>query len=248
MKNLHLIQTEKPTGLFESQSGVLHYSIMNKVRTGLLKGYHIYITSDEEIKEDWILIIDDFETYVHKHKGDNLPTTYHKKIILTTDPDLIVDGVQAIDGEFSEWFVKNPSCEEVKTRKIGKEWIYNADVPQEDTFFVNHVCGTQEEPKPEYQSECICENSCRGFVNVKCKQLKKRESLEEAALFYAKQVGNVSGTGWVYDAVKFGAKWLAQRSYSEEEVLELLSKRRFDLKFKKDSKTTKEWFEQHKKK
>jgi hypothetical protein len=37
-----------------------------------------------------------------------------KKIILTTDQDLIKDGVQAIDDEFLNWFVKNPSCEEVE--------------------------------------------------------------------------------------------------------------------------------------
>ena len=36
-----------------------------------------------------------------------------KKIIITTDQDLIKDGVQAIDDEFLEWFVKNPSCESV---------------------------------------------------------------------------------------------------------------------------------------
>jgi hypothetical protein len=36
--------------------------------------------------------------------------------------------------------------------------------------------------------------------------------------------------------------------YSEEEVLDLLSKRSFDLKHKKDSKTSFEWFEQFKKK
>ena len=37
-----------------------------------------------------------------------------KKIILTTDQELISDGVQPIDDEFLEWFVKNPSCEEVE--------------------------------------------------------------------------------------------------------------------------------------
>jgi hypothetical protein len=35
------------------------------------------------------------------------------KVILTTDPKLIKDGVQAVPDEFLEWFVKNPSCEEV---------------------------------------------------------------------------------------------------------------------------------------
>ena len=37
-----------------------------------------------------------------------------KKIILTTDGDLIKDGVQAPDDEFLQWFVENPSCEEAK--------------------------------------------------------------------------------------------------------------------------------------
>jgi hypothetical protein len=38
-----------------------------------------------------------------------------KKIILTTDGDLIKDGIQVIDDdEFLEWFVKNPSCERVE--------------------------------------------------------------------------------------------------------------------------------------
>jgi hypothetical protein len=41
-----------------------------------------------------------------------------RKIILTTDVDLIKDGVQTIDDEFLEWFVKNPSCENVKVELI----------------------------------------------------------------------------------------------------------------------------------
>jgi hypothetical protein len=39
---------------------------------------------------------------------------YCKKIVLTTDQDLIADGVQAIDDDFLEWFVKNPTCEYVE--------------------------------------------------------------------------------------------------------------------------------------
>jgi hypothetical protein len=45
------------------------------------------------------------------------------KIILTTNKFLIKDGVQAIDDNFLEWFVKNPSCEYVKLKSIhGKKW------------------------------------------------------------------------------------------------------------------------------
>ena len=49
-------------------------------------------------------------------------------------------------------------------------------------------------------------------------------------------------------AFKEGAKWQAERMYSEEEVLDLLHRRSFDLTHKKDTKTTNEWFEQFKKK
>jgi len=49
------------------------------------------------------------------------------KIILTTDTKLIKDGVQAIDDEFLEWFVKNASCEEVKVDKA-EHGIYKDDV------------------------------------------------------------------------------------------------------------------------
>jgi hypothetical protein len=52
---------------------------------------------------------------------------YCKKIILTTDQDLIADGVQAIDDTFLEWFVKNPSCEKVEVDSFVK---YNPIVYQ----------------------------------------------------------------------------------------------------------------------
>jgi hypothetical protein len=42
------------------------------------------------------------------------------KVILTTNNLLINDGVQPIEDYFLEWFVKNPSCEEVE---VGYGWI-----------------------------------------------------------------------------------------------------------------------------
>jgi len=86
---------------------------------------NIYITSDEEIKEgDWTLMFDDFgnlflcdkpQQYLGIEKGHHLNKGL-RKIILTTDQDLIKDGVQAIDDEFLEWFVKNPNCEKLRLR------------------------------------------------------------------------------------------------------------------------------------
>jgi len=75
---------------------------------------YIYITSDEEIKKgDWVGYPTLKNWVPVKYLGGDL-TGGEKKIILTTDQDLIKDGVQAIDDEFLEWFVKNPSCNRVE--------------------------------------------------------------------------------------------------------------------------------------
>jgi hypothetical protein len=71
-------------------------------------GKELFITSDEEIKEgDYRLNIQrdyykkaDKEGLVYYNKRNDV----FKKIILTTDQDLIKDGVQAIDDEFLKWF------------------------------------------------------------------------------------------------------------------------------------------------
>jgi hypothetical protein len=76
-------------------------------------------------------------------------------VILTTNNLLIKDGVQAIDDTFLEWFVKNPSCEEVEVKKeccgqcderlcevydLGiKELDYKIVLPKEDQVVVNKM-------------------------------------------------------------------------------------------------------------
>jgi hypothetical protein len=79
------------------------------------------------------------------------------------------------------------------------------------------------------------------------------ETLEEAAekysleLLEAKTIQPHEKT-WIKSMFIYIAKWQAERMYSEEEVLDLLNHRSFDLKFKKDVKTSSEWFEKFKKK
>jgi hypothetical protein len=78
----------------------------------------------------------------------------------------------------------------------------------------------------------------------------KQETIEEAA---SKLFGSLkTGIGAERRAIWMnGAKWQQEQDkkmYSEEEVLEILNKRVFDLIHKKDIKTTKEWFEKLKKK
>ena len=82
---------------------------------------NIYITSDEEIKiGDWCLcrlIMKPFKCIGDEY-WNNID---EKKIILTTDQDLIKDGVQSIDDTFLEWFIKNPSCENIEVEQFKKK-------------------------------------------------------------------------------------------------------------------------------
>jgi hypothetical protein len=78
--------------------------------------------------------------------------------------------------------------------------------------------------------------------------MENKETIEEAAENYSIFWLESKEQLCVKDAFEAGAKWQAERMYSEEEVLDLLHRRSFHLTHKKDTKTTKEWFEQFKKK
>jgi hypothetical protein len=118
MKNIHIIPTDKPSRLVLETKNSNLFITSTYFKNDLMKYQNIYITSDEQIKDgDWVLYDKKYirkvdKTFNKQNMDWNVLNT--DKIILTTDPDLIKDGVQAIDDEFLEWFVKNPSCEEVK--------------------------------------------------------------------------------------------------------------------------------------
>jgi hypothetical protein len=176
------------------------------------KPHHMYITSDECIKEDdWLLIIDDFETYVHKHKGDNLPTTYWK-IILTTDQNLIADDVQAIDDEFLEWFVNNPNCESVEIKPFCKKLTCKNKECNVCCQELNYkLLIPKEEPKQTVQ-----EYEQQGLE--KYSHELKQETLEEAAIDSKKRYINETAKIIAYREFIEGAKWQQQNSYNEEEI------------------------------
>jgi hypothetical protein len=117
MKNIHILPTDKPSRLHKIGNEL---GLTNTPNSNFLaKQHNIYITNSEEIKEgDWFYDLD--TKYIKiKQSWENSHLDFNgKKIILTTDQDLIKDGVQAIDDEFLEWFVKNPSCENVKVELI----------------------------------------------------------------------------------------------------------------------------------
>ena len=113
MKNIHILPTDKPSRLSKQLDNplVLYKQFIENRKFGKWSiNQNIYITSDEEIKEgDYGL--SKLNEIIKFHSGYDY--RYYSKIILTTDQDLIKDGVQAIDDEFLEWFVKNPSCEDI---------------------------------------------------------------------------------------------------------------------------------------
>jgi hypothetical protein len=233
MKNIHIIPTDKPSRLHLGNSGlVLCESVLSKYT---INGQHIHITNDEEIKEDtkpcWCLATKD--NSVNYYQGALPLHNYigYKKIILTTDVDLIADGVQAIDDKFLEWFVQNPTCEKVevfKERHHGVEFIN--DYPK--GFFDYKIIIPQEEPKQETLEEaCLfCEGrgqvvsstTISGFKTCDCinipQEEPKQETLEEAAEKNAKKVGSYAG----YQDFIAGAKYQAERMYSEEEIMKLV--------------------------
>ncbi len=129
MKNIHLIPTDKPSRLYEFGGS---YSLQPKAQENF-RNYHIYITSDEEIKEgvnQWYLDKNINKPY---NSGGAQYSNKQNVIILTTDQDLIADGVRAIDDDFLQWFVKNPSCEFVETHIVeictycGRQYCDNID-------------------------------------------------------------------------------------------------------------------------
>jgi hypothetical protein len=112
-----------------------------------ISNQNLYITNDEDIKEnDYIITKDGRLVQVSYLLSKDLEGA--SKVVLTTDQELIKDGVQAIDDEFLEWFVKNPSCEEIYVNKIESfdfelnKYIYNYKIiiPKEEPkqLFTDH--------------------------------------------------------------------------------------------------------------
>ena len=222
MKNIHILPTDKPSRLFYSGNSskltLNKYSVLFRVSP-----QNIYITNDEEIKVgDWFISL--YSNSIQKElKLDcTLNKDAYKKIILTTDQDLIADGIQAIDDEFLEWFVKNPTCEEV----VVEEFTVKVDLLEYKTSY--KIIIPKEEPK--------------------------QETLEEAVEIFAETkyqdeiIRDVDVTNLFQKAFVDGAKWQQERSYSEEEVIQLVSDWT-DYRMSEDSKskvTFKKWFKQFK--
>ena len=130
VKNIYLLPTGKATrglvllnSIYRIEKGLINYP---KDLYPDAEGYDVYITSDEEIKEgDYVLYYEDKISQVLGINIDELKLdrggvwrSSCKKIIFTTDQDLLKNGVQKISNDFLEWFVKNPTCEFVEIKQL----------------------------------------------------------------------------------------------------------------------------------
>jgi hypothetical protein len=189
MKNIYILSTNKPSRLHNTFNFL-------RLESGFdLSPYnqHIYITSDEEINEnDYIITSDGKLVQVSYLLSKDVEGG--SKIILTTDQDLIKDGVQAITNTFAEWFIKNPSCEwvEIETKDnwyvhtgSGKYW---EDEPIRMKRLLNlgdyeyKIIIPKEEPKQEKTFDDVLDESLsKGKLILEELKLMnaKREKLEE---------------------------------------------------------------------
>jgi hypothetical protein len=186
MKNIHILPTDKPSRLYRSDDDF----ILHQIPTTLFQMQNIYITSDEEIKEgDWCLIdhnvgqsngysilkclkadVQNGEYLFQDKDGDKFITGRCKKIILTTDQDLIKDGVWGIEDGFLEWFVKNPSCEEVKVE------LHIGSLRWSDSKNSYKIIIPKEEPKLQCKD---CNDSLTDCTCIEDTVDMKQETLEE---------------------------------------------------------------------
>jgi hypothetical protein len=185
-------------------------------------GKELFITSDEKIKEGFVtdgesvfkVISNNFNTVRLHDKHNNLIKLHESrlsKIILTTDQDLIKDGVQSIDDELLEWFIKNPTCEFVKIHKEKQHIGEEIDESYPKGFFDYKIIIPQEEPK--------------------------QETLEEAAKNWGDKFYGEYDDIREYMASAFvkGAKWQAERMYSEDDLRKAF---KHGILFKKQSVST----------
>lgn len=217
MKNIHVLPTDKPSRLIKSQDNDFVYLntnapnwFENNLKT---TKQNIYITNDEEIKEGhYGLIGNEVMSYHQMHKKWGMPQGL--KIILTTDQDLIKDGVQKLSDEFLEWFVKNPSCEEV-------EIVSAKTIPALQLTGNGHCWWKIIIPKEET-------NGCIGINGVSDPKLNevqlnqsKQETLEEAKKYLSNE-GYGKGSNFTLNNVaNLMIEWQQEQDkkmYSEEQM------------------------------
>lgn len=270
MKNIHVLPTDKPNRLYLFEERLILGDLVTVVfKNSGAVNQNIYITSDEEIKEgDYVINSAALYVFQHYFAEGNLYKEC-KKIILTTDQDLIKDGVQAIDDEFLEWFVKNPSCESVDVDyrydtnlqpildSFGNK-VLRIKIPTESEN-LSQIIIPKEFPKPNIIDNWLENNGDPEIakqVEQEAKDLCEQETLEEAIKQELENhfFSNVSEIKQAEYFISFGAKWQQDQDnnkFSDEDIIKILIE--YDYSSINECKlnsvgTIKKWFEKYKNK
>jgi len=258
MKNIYLKPTNKPSNLYKTDK--LYKYAKGVVREPLnCINQHLYITDDKDIKLGDLFGDDKIHIFAC---NDEFGESW-RKVILSTDPDLISDGIQAIDDEFLGWFVNNSDCEFVEVEKgfadgtaYGHNFLdYKIIFPKEESEqsvkqMEDRIKGINVDTGYRFKEEPnLIKCYCGHTITCDCSPLEPTQEteLEEAAREYYKrgQLGFEKPAD-TERAFLRGAKWQAERMYSEEDLHSAFEAGMMFIG--EDKGSFGEWFEQFKKK
>lgn len=213
----------------------------------------LYIVDNtKEINKDtktcWCIDISCNELVLHQGVLPSYHYKNYKKIIMTTDESINVlcgcgkdcgakeSGVQAIDYEFLQWFVKNTSCDFVEIKEL---YFHGSG------YYNSSELSEQEKEKYSFM---------KSYKITIPKEEPKQETLEEAAeRLYPTTINSFTDSGFDTSETerlifKNGAKWQQEKSYSYMEEYANYCLMCSAEKTLKIPLQPKEWIEQFKKK
>ncbi len=248
-KNIFVIPTDKPSRLSDCHDSKLHFDDVRYLRNYK----NIYITNNDYIGLSYYLdgdlvrkgVIDD-KDYWEVRKD-------YKKIILTTDPKLIKDGVQSIPDEFIQWFIAktNDSGKPIDIVGIDKIGLvsdngrvlygvkYKIIIPEEAEEKVRPYSAEQydseimptlkQEPKKDLEKEMFeLEQELDIPSNLRWHNSKpEQETVEEAIKREYETRKFNSDFPFDPQSFKLGAKWQQEQDknkFSEEDMREMYNK------------------------
>jgi len=239
MRNIFLVRTGAATRLYKNAQGV--FGLRDKeerVTDATSQNYWMYIVTEEAFSEG-DFITDDYvsasrvrSTTIEALKENGCYEQF-KKVILTTHDYPISEGIQRIDDEFLEWFVKNPTCEKVEVKNYPLKFggtLHKIIIPQEDSLSskLKNVLDNMSQEEFDKEWKKITDLKMEGPSIF---EEPKQETLEEAALSFLPHSEVEHDTDFIR-GFEFGAKYQAKRMYSEEDMIgfaEWLSDLSFNL-------------------
>lgn len=180
MKNVFLLPTTGPSNIgfaniIDEKPSKLIFLRNKTSRQERFSPQFIYITCDEDIEiGDWFYNpkLSSHIFMANPHNTQYVSDIdYIKKIVLTTDPILVEDGIQEVSDELIQWLIDS-SCEYVK---VGAHQVSNDEI---------------------FYTVMIPENSCDNCNNGVCCCIAKEETLESAAKEYVDERAFMDGAKW----------------------------------------------------